>query len=61
MVDVRGKEIKQGDLIAYPVRTGSLMVLKLASVAEVRANDIVCHGENRRIVIKVCNRCVIVG
>jgi len=62
MKDIRGKEIRASNLIAYPVRRGSFMELKLAHVAEVRENDIVCFppGKSRRIVLKCFGRCVVV-
>jgi hypothetical protein len=62
MNDVRGKEIKQGSLIVYPVRRGSFMELKVAHVSEVNEAGLVCYapGKSRRIKIKAINRCAVV-
>lgn len=62
MVDVRGKEIKQGSLIVYPVRRGSFMELKVAQVAEITDKGLICFpvGKSRRITIQQVGRCAVV-
>lgn len=62
MVDVRGKELRMGQTIVYPVRRGSVMELKVATVAEVSDEGLTCFtaGKGRRIVIKRADRTAIV-
>jgi len=44
--DFTGKKIRTGDLVAYPVRRGSLMTLKSARVAE-WSNNIQIYPDSR--------------
>ena len=59
MKDLMGREIKVGDVVAYPVRRRSLMVLKTATVSEL--DPIACLNDNgRRVVLKFSERCAVV-
>lgn len=62
MQDVRGKEIVVGCKIAYPVRRGSDMELKIAQVSEVNEDCIYCFNQNgRRVRITQTKRTAVLG
>lgn len=71
LVDRIGNSVEEGSHIAYPVRKGSDMTLKVAKVKAIRLND---HGQGgkevvadiitesgRRSVFRTFNRCVVLG
>ncbi|KPK52831.1 MAG: hypothetical protein AMS22_08400 [Thiotrichales bacterium SG8_50] len=63
--DVRGREIKEGVTVYYPVRRGSAMWLKsiyVTRVVETRTGPqlIGQNKENRRIVLRRPERCIVV-
>jgi hypothetical protein len=67
-VDFMGQRIKVGDVIAYPVRRGSEMVLKRATVCEtpgqgcvVKTGIVALNPQGRRVTIQRPERCVVVG
>ena len=58
--DLLGREINVGDIVAYPVRRRSDMVLKTATVSELC--PLAClNATSRRVVLKHPSRCVIVS
>lgn len=64
--DFTGQVIKIGDVIAYPVRRRSIMVLKEATVSEtpgngctVRKGVIALNPQGRRVIIEKPERCVV--
>jgi hypothetical protein len=68
VVDVMGRDLRVGDMIVYPVRRKSDMVLKKAVVSEtpgygcVLKQGIICLSERgRRLVIERPERCAIVS
>jgi len=67
-VDFVGKEIQIGDIIVYPVRRGSEMALRKATVCErpgigcvVKQGLICLNDRGRRIVMSNPERCVVVS
>lgn len=67
-VDCRGVRIRLGDIIVYPVRRRSDMILKEATVCEVpgRGCDIkkgivAFNNRGRRVIIETPERCAVVG
>ncbi len=59
MRDFLDRKILVGDTLVYPHRTGSLMVLKKATVTAFGATTIHCINENgRNIVLLHPERCV---
>lgn len=67
-VDFMGQRIKMGDVIAYPVRRGSDMVLKTATVCEtpgqgcvLKEGVVALNPQGRRVVIQKTERCIVVG
>ncbi|MHC4699587.1 MAG: hypothetical protein ACYTFQ_03325 [Planctomycetota bacterium] len=67
--DCRGKRIKLGDIIVYPVRRKSTMVLKEATVCEVPGKGCTVkegvvaftYPNGRRVVIQRPDRCAVVS
>ena len=67
-VDCRGVEIKLGDVVVYPVRRGSNMVLKEGTVCEPPGTGCVvkkglrCLNPRGRVVtVSRSDRCAVVG
>lgn len=67
-VDCRGERIKIGDIIVYPVRRKSTMVLKEATVCEVpgqgcdiKKGIVALSPRGRRVIIEVPERCAVVS
>ena len=68
MKDFRGNRIKLGDIIVYPVRRRSEMVLKEATVCEVPGSGCVLkkgivalNSNGRRVIISTPDRCAVVS
>lgn len=66
--DCRGERIKIGDIIVYPVRRRSTMVLKEATVCEVpgegcdiRKGIVALNPSGRRIILETPSRCAVVS
>lgn len=66
--DCRGNRIKIGDIIVYPVRRGSSMVLKEATVCEVpgegcdiKKGIVGLNNRGRRVIIETPERCAVVS
>jgi hypothetical protein len=66
--DCRGVKIKVGDLIVYPVRRKSTMVLKQATVYErpgsgttVKKGIVALNPEGKRVTISRADRCAVVS
>lgn len=60
MKDLLGTVIEVGDVVAYPVRRGSFMQLKSATVAELGPSGVVClNKDGRRVTLKIPTRCVV--
>jgi len=67
-VDVRGNKIGLGDIIVYPVRRGSSMVLKEATVCDVPGKGCAAkegiaalNPRGRRVIISRPDRCAVVS
>ena len=67
-VDCRGERIRIGDVIVYPVRRRSTMVLKEATVCEVpgkgcviKKGIVALNPQGRRIIIETPERCAVVS
>lgn len=67
-VDLFSQRIKIGDVIVYPVRRRSEMVLKYATVCEVpgqgctvKMGVVALSPKGRRVVIQRPERCAVVG
>lgn len=60
MKDVRGKNIKIGDIVTYPVRRRSTMVLKTATVAEIDKTVVCLTATGRRVELRHSDRCAVV-
>jgi hypothetical protein len=67
-VDFMGQRITMGDVIVYPVRRGSDMALKKATVCEVpgqgcvvKMGIVALNPNGRRVNIQKPERCVVVG
>lgn len=67
-VDCRGERIKIGDIIVYPVRRRSKMILKEATVCEVPGKGCVVkkgivafNNRGRRVIISTPDRCAVVS
>lgn len=67
-VDCRGERIKIGDIIVYPVRRQSQMVLKEATVCEVpgkgcvvKKGIVALNDRGRRVIIETPERCAVVS
>jgi hypothetical protein len=68
MKDARGVRIKLGDIIVYPVRRKSQMVLKEATVCEipgsgciVKKGVVALNPNGRRVIIGTPERCAVVS
>jgi hypothetical protein len=68
VVDCMGKTFKVGDIIVYPVRRGSTMTLKKATVCEVPGHGctikqgVVClNDRGRRVIVERPERCAVVS
>jgi len=66
--DFRGTRIKLGDTIVYPVRRGSMMILKEAVVCEVpgegctvKKGVVAINPKGRRVIIETTSRCAVVS
>jgi|GEM_PF-3553486 len=66
--DVRGNRIRLGDIIVYPVRRGSEMVLKEATVSDVPGKGCVAkrgivalNVNGRRVIVSRPDRCAVVS
>ena len=66
--DSRGVRIKLGDTIVYPVRRGSTMTLKEATVCEVpgqgcvvKKGVVAVNPKGRRIILETTSRCAVVS
>jgi hypothetical protein len=66
--DVRGNRIKIGDIIVYPVRRKSTMVLKEATVCDVPGKGcsakqglVALNTRGRRVIISRPDRCAVVS
>jgi hypothetical protein len=66
--DVRGNQIKIGDIIVYPVRRRSTMVLKEATVCDVpgkgcaaKEGIVALNTRGRRVIISRPDRCAVVS
>ncbi len=66
--DVRGNRIKIGDIIVYPVRRKSEMVLKEATVCDIpgkgcaaKQGIVALNPKGRRVIISRPDRCVVVS
>ncbi len=66
--DCRGERIKIGDIIVYPVRRKSLMVLKEATVYDtpgegctVRQGIVAINPVGRRVIVSRSDRCAVVS
>ena len=66
--DVRGNKIKIGDIIVYPVRRRSTMVLKEATVCDVPGKGcaakeglVALNPKGRRVIISRPDRCAVVS
>jgi hypothetical protein len=66
--DCRGVRIKIGDIIVYPVRRGSNMELKEATVCDVpgqgcvvKQGIVALNPAGRRVIISRSDRCVVVS
>jgi hypothetical protein len=67
-VDCRGVRITIGDIIVYPVRRRSVMVLKEAIVCEVpgdgcivKTGIVALNPRGRRVIIETPERCAVVS
>jgi len=67
-VDCRGQRIRIGHIIVYPVRRGSNMVLKEATVCEVpgkgcvvKKGIVALNMRGRRVIIETPDRCAVVS
>lgn len=67
-VDCRGERIRIGDIIVYPVRRRSQMVLKEATVCEVpgqgcvvKKGIVALNERGRRVIIETPERCAVVS
>lgn len=67
-VDCRGQRIKVGDIIVYPVRRRSSMVLKEATVCEVpgqgcvvKKGIVALNMRGRRVILETPERCAVVS
>jgi len=67
-LDCRGERIKIGDIIVYPVRRKSLMVLKEATVCDVpgegctvRQGIVALNPVGRRVIVSRSDRCAVVS
>jgi hypothetical protein len=67
-LDCRGERIKIGDIIVYPVRRASIMVLKEATVCDVPGEGCVIKQGivalsplGRRVIIQRSDRCAVVS
>lgn len=60
MKDFMNVEIEIGDIVVYPVRRGSTMYLKSATVAEIDKTIVCLSSEGRRVTLLHPRRCVIV-
>lgn len=68
-LDFRGREIKSGSIIVYPVRQGSSMWLREATVTGVESRPggfaLICFDHNataqRRLIVKNLDRCVVMN
>lgn len=67
-VDCRGERIKIGDIIVYPVRRRSSMILKEATVCEVpgqgcdiKKGIVALSPRGRRVIIETPERCAVVS
>lgn len=68
MKDLRGVRIKLGDIIVYPVRRKSKMVLKEATVCEIpgegcvlKQGIVALNPNGRRVIIETPDRCAVVS
>ena len=66
--DVRGNRIGLGDIIVYPVRRGSTMVLKEATICDVPGKGyaakqglVALNTKGRRVIISRPDRCAVVS
>ena len=67
-VDCRGERIRIGDIIVYPVRRKSEMVLKEATVCEVpgkgcliKLGVVALNERGRRVIVEKTDRCAVVS
>jgi hypothetical protein len=67
-LDCRGEKIKIGDIIVYPVRRRSTMVLKEATVCDVpgqgcivKQGIVALNKAGRRVIISTHGRCAVVS
>ena len=67
-LDCRGERITVGDIIVYPVRRKSIMVLKEATVCDVpgegctvRQGIVAINPVGRRVIISRSDRCAVVS
>lgn len=68
MKDFRGVNIKVGDIIVYPVRRKSNMILKEATICEVPGQGCILkkgvvglNPNGRRVIIETPDRCAVVS
>lgn len=63
LIDILGREIKVGDLVAYPVRRRSTISLFAATIESIQPDGTLIgrkHGATVQVKLRYPNRCVVV-